>query len=171
MACFPKIDQPCPLGIDEQRRLDGWCARCEKTVHALDGMSEEQRRLLLRRAKGPICVSYRVPAMRPLGAGFGAALAVTMSASALAIDVMPTGARSDPAQSHAGNPNTILTGSGVSGPECDEAGAVANEEFQPIDTVTITGGVLSPDSAEWVDDSDLPDLPMLNAQASSAPNP
>lgn len=171
MACFPKIDQPCPLGIDEQRRLDGWCARCEKTVHALDGMSEEQRRSLLREAKEPVCVSYRVPAMRPLGAGFGAALAVTMSASALAIDILPTGARSDPAQSHAGNPNTILAGSEAGGPECDEVKAVAHEEGLPLDTITITGGVRSPDSAEWIDDSELPDLPMLNAPTSSAPNP
>lgn len=171
MACFPKIDQPCPLGIDERKRIDGWCARCEKTVHALDGMSEEQRRTLLRNAKGPVCVSYRVPAMRPLGAGFGAALAMTMSASALAIDVLPTGAQADPLQSHAGTSSTILSGSKAGGPECDEVRAVADEEFQPIDTVTITGGVRSPDSAEWVDDSDLPDLPMLSAPASSAPNP
>lgn len=170
MACFPKIDQPCPLGIDEQRRLDGWCARCEKTVHALDGMSDEERRSLLRDAKGPVCVSYRMPVMRPLGAGFGAALAMTMSASALAIDVLPRRAQPDPLQSHTGNPSTILSESKASGPECDEVEAAAREEFQPIDTITITGGVRSPDAADWIDDSDLPDLPMLN-ESVSAPNP
>ena len=43
MACFPKIDQPCPLGIDERERIDGYCARCEKTVHALDALDQAAR--------------------------------------------------------------------------------------------------------------------------------
>ena len=75
MPCLPRIDQPCPLGRAEQAQLGGFCTRCEKTVHVLDAMSADQRRSLLQRASGPICVSYRV------SAGLGAALALSLAAA------------------------------------------------------------------------------------------
>ena len=162
MACFPKIDQPCPLGIDEQRRLDGWCARCEKTVHALDGMSEEERRSLLRRAGGPICVAWRRPAPKRIGIGLGAALAASVTASALAIEVLPAGPAAEPLQTPATSAPSLL-GAKSAGPECDEEAKAAAE---PSLQMVMVGGVSDPAAAEWVDDSDLPDLPMVSAAAS-----
>lgn len=162
MACFPKIDQPCPLGIDEQKRIDGWCARCEKTVHALDGMSDEQRRSLLRRADGPICVAWRRPVPKHIGIGLGAALAASVTASALAIEILPTGGpATDPLQTPATSAPPLLGGKSE-GPECDEAAKAAAE---PSLQMVMVGGVSDPAAAEWIDDSDLPDLPMVSATA------
>lgn len=164
MACFPKIDQPCPLGIDEQKRIDGWCGRCAKTVHSLDGMSGEDRRALLRGADGPICVSYRRPLARGLGVGLGAALAMSVSASALAIDGLPTAAAADPAQSSVEKAQSSLLGDKAEGSKCDEAEKVAaSADAMPLESVLLTGGVSHPADAEWIDDSDLPDLPMVSA--------
>lgn len=169
MACFPKIDQPCPLGIDEQKRIDGWCDRCAKSVHSLDGLSSDDRRALLRNADGPICVSYRRPATRGIGVGLGAALAMSVSASALAIDVLPAGPATDPAQSSVEKgPPLLLLGDKAAGPECDEAKkAAAASGSMPLENemIILTGGVSSPADAEWIDDSDLPDLPMISAAA------
>lgn len=161
MACFPKIDQPCPLGIDERKRIDGWCARCEKTVHALDGMSEEQRRALLRQADGPICVSWRRPAPRRIGIGLGAALAASVTASAFAIEVLPTTPAVDPLQTPATSAPSLLGGKSE-GPECDEEAKAAAE---PSLQMVMVGGVSDPTAAEWTEDSDLPDLPMVSATA------
>lgn len=69
MACFPTIDQPCPLGIDAQRRIRGHCAHCSKHVQSLDGMDDAARAVYLRAATGPVCVSYRVPRAAILGLG------------------------------------------------------------------------------------------------------
>lgn len=170
MACFPKIDQPCPLGIDEQKRIDGWCGRCAKNVHALDGMSSDDRRALLRGASGPICVSYRRPVARGLGVGLGAALAMSVSASALAIDGLPTGPAADPALSSVEKGQRSPFGDKAEGPKCDEAekAAVDVSEGMSMSMVTV-GGISHPADVEWIDDSDLPDLPMLNAPA--PPNP
>jgi len=71
MARFPKIDRPCPLEIDAQRRIDGHCGHCGKTVHCLDGKSDAERNDLLRKSSGSLCVSYT------LTAGMSAALALS----------------------------------------------------------------------------------------------
>lgn len=170
MACFPKIDRPCPLGIDEQKRIDGHCNHCAKRVHALDTLGGAERRALLSRADGPICVSYRRSMPRGLGAGLGAALAMSVSASALAIDVLPTGAATDPAQSSVEKARPSLLGDKADGPKCDEAkDTAAAAETAPLEVVVLVGGVSDPSNAEWIDDSGLPDLPMVSAKAS--PNP
>jgi hypothetical protein len=170
MACFPKIDQPCPLGIDEQKRIDGWCGRCAKNVHALDGMSSDDRRALLRGASGPICVSYRRPVARGFGVGLGAALAMSVSASALAIDGLPTGPATDPALSSVEKGQPSPFGDKAEGPKCDEAEKVAvSADAMSLNSVLLTGGISNPADAEWIDDSDLPDLPMVSAAAQPDP--
>ncbi len=170
MACFPKIDQTCPLGIDEQNRIDGYCGRCAKAVHALDTLGDTERRALLSKADGPICVSYRRPAARGLGVGLGAALAMSVSASALAIDVLSSASATEPAQSSIDKARPALLGEKGDGPKCDEAAkAAAAGEPLPLEMIVMVGGVSNPAYAEWVDDSDLPDLPMINAPASSDP--
>jgi len=163
MACFPKIDQPCPLGIDEQKRIDGWCGRCAKNVHSLDTLGDAERRALLSKAAGPVCVSYRRPAVRHVGARLGAVLAMSVSASALAIDVLPVGPAADPAQGSVEKAQPSLFGEKGDGPRCDEAKKAAAAEPLPLEMIVMTGGVSHPADVEWIDDSDLPDLPMVSA--------
>jgi len=85
MALFPKIDQACPLGIDAQKRIDGYCGHCSKHVQALDGMDDAERGAFLRNATGPVCVSYRVPLRRGVSAGLGAVLVLDSIAIGAAI--------------------------------------------------------------------------------------
>lgn len=170
MAQVPKIDTPCPLGVDEQRRLDGHCARCDQHVHRLDAMSDSDRRALLAAADGPICVSYRSgsyrsssyrsssyrsesPRAMKRGAGFGIAIAATLvSGGAFAADppaLLPaaTGEQASPVA-----PAPLLAAPAPS-PDCED------EELELI----VLGGVSDPRDAQWVDDSELPDLPMRDA--------
>ncbi len=95
---------------------------------------------------------------------------MSVSASALAIDVLPTGPATDPTHSSVEKGQPSLLGDKAAGPECDEAkkAAAADEGDGRLMMVTF-GGVSDPAGAEWIDDSDLPDLPMVNAPAS--PNP
>jgi hypothetical protein len=74
MARFPIIDSPCPLGQDEIAGIAGHCRHCGETVHSLDGIDDAERSAFMSRAKGSICVSYRLP-MR-----IGAALALALAA-------------------------------------------------------------------------------------------
>lgn len=155
MAQVPKIDTPCPLGVDEQRRLDGHCARCDKHVHRLDAMSDSDRRALLAAADGPICVSYRSEHPRAMrrGAGFGLAIAATLvSGGAFASDppdLLPaaTGEQASPVA-----PAPLLAAPAPS-QDCED------EKLERI----VLGGVSDPHDAQWVDDSELPDLPMRDA--------
>lgn len=156
MAQVPKIDSPCPLGIDEQRRLDGHCGRCDKQVHRLDALSDGERRALLSAADGPICVAYRAerPRATRRSAGFGIAIAATLvSSGAFAAD----------------SPTSLI--SPVKGPPVllvpqDETKDCADEaEATSIERIEMVGGVNDPADAHWVDDSDLPELPMREAAA------
>lgn len=159
MAQVPKIDSPCPLGIDEQRRLDGHCGRCDKHVHALDAMSDGERQALLRSAEGSICVSYRTPhrSVSRRGAGFGIAIAATLvSGGAFAADppsLLPAAASEQATPVSAASP--LLEPAPVQ--NCEE-------EDPGLEFITV-GGVSDPQDAHWVDDSDLPELPMREAAA------
>jgi hypothetical protein len=152
MALFPKIDQPCPLGIDEQKRIDGYCGRCNKAVHSLTAMSESDRLAFLGNATGPVCVSYRVNVRRSVGAGLGAAaLALSMAGPLYATDApqilqSATGGHAvDAAQTSADAPATP---------------PVVEENHEVI----LAGGVSNPADAEFVDEADVPELPMVREQ-------
>lgn len=146
MACFPKIDQPCPLGIDEQKRINGYCGHCSKAVHSLNGMSESERLTLLRNADGPICVSYRVKVRRSVGAGFSAALALSVINPAYAVDTLDVNAANkvEAVQMMPATPVPPPT--------------TANNEPREI---MLTGSVRDPNAALLVDEDDVPDLPMV----------
>lgn len=184
MACFPKIDKPCPLDIDAQRRLDGYCGHCSTTVHSLDAMDDAQRRALLHAASGPICVSYRAPVRRPAShrvAGYGLAIAATLvSGAAMANPPAPQAAQTPVEQASLLNQEPelleVLVLGGVSDPQ--DAGWVDDGSTPELPQLTaealreeiaqaehldrievVGGGVSDPGNAEWVDDSDLPVLP------------
>ncbi|MEG3791315.1 hypothetical protein V1318_14390 [Lysobacter sp. CCNWLW3] len=168
MAQVPKIDSPCPLGIDEQRRLDGHCARCDKHVHRLDALSDDERHALLIAADGPICVSYRSerPRASRRGAGFGIAIAASLvSAGAYASD--PPLLPPQPASATPVAPTPLL----AQAPAKDCA-----DEVTSIEMIEFVGGVSDPRDAHWADDSELPELPMREAAAlddttAAAPTP
>lgn len=141
MACFPKIDQPCPLGIDARRRIDGWCGHCARAVYSLDGMDDAGRVAFLRNAKGPLCVTYRVAA-RGAALGLGAALVLaTPIGKAQERDVAPT----SPVDAAVMTPASSADGSDMS-----------------LDSITV-GGVSDPTTVEFIDASDaLPELPIVH---------
>lgn len=154
MACFPKIDQPCPLDRDAQRRIAGHCGRCDKTVHALDAMDDVERAALLRDAAAPVCVSYRLPL------GLGAALALSMAGSALAADA---GSTANPSLFESVDAREIADTSDMAmsaiSPAADSDDAIFGDDG--LDMVFV-GGVTDPTQAVWVDDSNLPELPILH---------
>jgi len=183
MARFPKIDQPCPLGIDEQRRIDGYCGHCEKPVHDLTVFDDDERIAFMRAKQGPLCVSYRVPRVAParhLGAGFGAALAIgvltahpaigaAVEADAVATEALPVSAGVDRrSQSAVEQAPPIETAATPAKPKCregdaDTSSAVAADADGKLMEMTITvGGVNDPAEAHFVDVSELPDLPMIH---------
>lgn len=159
MAFFPKIDSPCPLGIDEQRRINGHCGRCDKHVHALDGMSDADRRSLLADATGPICVSYR----RSSRIASLAAVAITLvSVSAMAgedrADTTPLApiAQQQEVTPVAGTLDLVKPVD-VTAPDAEE-----------LDQIILVGGISAPQDAEWDDESTLPELPIRTLPLESA---
>lgn len=191
MPSFPRIDSPCPLSAEEQRAIDGHCDRCDKHVHALNDMSEAERRALLAAATGPICVSYRKPMPRRVGR-IGAAIAATL--------ITTTAYAGDPATPSASQPTVAAALQGVEEDEfLDEivfvggvndsqdalaaldmsvpalpmhtlalvpgAGQETDEEERLDVIVVVGGGIHAPADAEWVDEESLlPELPMIAAQ-------
>jgi len=142
MARVPRIDRPCPLSPAEQRGIAGDCTRCGHPVHRLDDLDDAQREALLAAMPGPICVSYRTPSR----AASLAAIALTLIAgSALADSPAPL----------------------VPGPAAPSTPVEAEAEALPLESITWVGGVDEPRSAQWVDDSRLPELPMIERDAAN----
>ena len=165
MSRFPKIDQPCPLGVDEQKRIAGYCTRCEKSVHSLDALTQAERESLLRSARGSICVSWRTPAPRR-AARFGAAIALAMVVlPAAATEVVPTAA--DSSAETVAPPNALSDALHPAEVKCHDGDQLAQATEPQVTWETITvGGVSHPGDAEWVDaDDSLPELPIVTEYA------
>jgi len=165
MGRFPKIDQPCPLGMDAQKRVDGYCMRCEKNVHSLDALTPGERESLLQSASDSICVSYHVPAPRRT-ARFGAAIALAMVVLPVAAaDVVP---KADASHAESAAPASALSDA-LHPPEvkCHDGDPVVEDNTPlPDEMILLTGGVSHPGDAEWVDSDDsLPDLPRVVERA------
>jgi hypothetical protein len=153
MALFPKIDQACPLGIDAQKRINGYCGHCSKHVQALDGMDDAERGAFLRNATGPVCVSYRVPLRRGVSAGLGAVLVLSLAGPVRASDApiaVPTQANAVHATQ-----DVARAAPPVSVPE------------PPKPEVMLMGGVSNPAEAQMVEADDVPELPIVSEPAVS----
>jgi hypothetical protein len=175
MARVPLIDSPCPLSQTERVRIDGHCGRCNKAVHVLDGLDDFQRRSLLAAAKGPLCVSYRVPTNR--APAIGVAMAVMFSAGAAmagqdcdeakpafqSVESSPAASVSGPHEGLSERLDTIQSLGGVIRRPVDAVWKDQDDEAtsERLDTIVMTGGVSSAEDAAWVDDSALPDLPIV----------
>jgi hypothetical protein len=147
MALFPKIDQPCPLGIDAQRRIAGYCGHCSKHVQALDGMNDAERGAFLRNAAGPVCVSYRVPLRRGVSAGLGAALVLSLAGPVRATDTPMQASTETNSVQAIQNVKTVTQP--VTPPKPDKP------------EVMLMGGVSNPADAELVEADDVPELPVV----------
>jgi hypothetical protein len=190
MARVPLIDSPCPLSQAEQLRIDGHCGRCHKTVHALDGLDDGQRRALFAAAKGPLCVSYRTSVKR--GPALGAAMAAMLSAGAAmagqdcdearpvfqSVESSPSTAFAGPEDAASERLEIIeIVGGGVRPRDAvwvDEADAGTQEVVEGsesddrLDTI-VMGGITSSQDAAWVDDGNVPDLPIVVETESGQP--
>lgn len=149
MARDPRIDSPCPLKQAEQLRIDGHCGRCDKHVHALDGLDDAQRHALFAAAKGPLCVSYRMRVNR--APALGAAMVVMFSASAAM-----AGQDCDEAKPLYQSVGSAPVEQLVNLEEADE-GKDAVERFDTL----VMGGIESAADAAWIDDENLSDLPVV----------
>ena len=153
MACFPKIDRPCPLSRAEQAGVGRHCAHCDHAVHHLDGLDSQARRALLRNAGGPLCVAYRVP----------------MAAAALALSLaMPVAAQEGTGLPPAPDDAPIVSSATADGPVSpvaspqDAEAPDCAEELSEI--IMVMGGISAPDAAQWLDetDSELPEIPVVS---------
>ncbi|UVO53284.1 hypothetical protein [Sphingomonas sp. SUN039] len=62
MSWFPAIARPCPVADRLDTVMTGNdCRHCGQTVHNLDGTTEAQRRRLMAKAAGELCVRYSRP--------------------------------------------------------------------------------------------------------------
>ncbi len=84
MALFPRIQSPCPYRDNLSAIMDGdFCRMCQRQVHDISAMSDDERVALIAGCKEEICVSYRVSAKTALAAAaMSAALGMPMAAAA-----------------------------------------------------------------------------------------
>ena len=149
MPHFPMIDRPCPLDAGVRGRLDGHCTHCDKAVHRLDRMNEDDRRRLLAGADGPICVAYAAPANAARRGRFGAAIAATLICSSGLGTALPAQA----------------AGQEVAAPATGQApGSADTEEQVSLEYVVLVGGIDNPRQALRAIDTRLPELPMRRAE-------
>lgn len=151
MACFPKIDRPCPLSRAEQAGVGRHCAHCDHAVHHLDGLGGEARRALLHQATGPLCVAYRVP--------MAAALVLSLA--------LPAAAQESPGLPRSSGEAPIVSAAAAEGPVSPVAPLQAEPpecEETLDDLVLLMGGISAPDAAQWLDEaeSELPEIPVVS---------
>jgi len=156
MALFPIIDSPCPLSQLELSGIAGHCGRCGKMVHALDGMDDADRSALMRQAKRPTCVSYRLPI------AVGAALALSLAAPVLAHDASAESPRHQAIAVPAHGDSPV-----------SKTPAVAPADTQPKPPepmyVITAGGVHVPAASKWTEDRSLPELPTATDDSLAIP--
>ena len=158
MARFPRIDQPCPLAPDAQKRIKGDCGLCGKTVHCLDGRSDAERAEFMRKASGPVCVSYR------LTAGISAAFALSMAGPLAASPVEASADKSSPTAAQQAETQPVIFQAGTPPAQTP---VTAEETLEELEIIFV-GGVSRPGEAEWVDtDESLPELPMREEPAAA----
>ena len=153
MAVFPRIDRPCPLDAAQRRDVAGGhcghCGHCGKTVHDLDGMSDPERVQFMRKANGPVCISYSLTA---------AALALSMAGPAIATDQEGSGKAAPAAIVTAASPAQDAQATPV--PIASEIKSLPAQ----AGTELFLGGVENPADAQWIDDdTSLPELPVRKA--------
>ena len=157
---FPKIDSPCPLRWKALPTADkNFCTQCERQVHNLSDMTEQQRRQFLASCNGKVCIAYTVSRARPLAAmhlGLGM-LAAIVATPALAQEATHEGM----------SPRTGVQVFAHEQPAhvvCDDTNARAEKEF--FEAIVVAGGVTDPQNVRWVEgDAGRPTLPVVQDDA------
>jgi hypothetical protein len=137
-----------------------FCGQCQRRVHNLDSMSEDERIAFLTACSGDVCVSYTVKRARTIPAALGIGVfALAASSGAFAGNESSAPAMQNESKFDWGKPT---------GAECPPAKAnsvaLSDEEFIEIEA----GGVSAGDKLQWVDESELnkpdkADLPIIAA--------
>lgn len=146
MACVPRIDSPCPLPAAEAVAVQGDCRHCGHAVHDLDVLDEAGRRALFATTNGRICVRYRMALPAALALGLGLSVIAPLEAAEPA-KIIPSLTLAEPAAPQSSVVQKPL--------------AVMDEDLEKDLEVILLGGIQSPQDAEWVDDTDLPPLPVI----------
>jgi hypothetical protein len=147
----PRIDRPCPLDGESQRRVGDFCRHCAHPVQRLDRMDAAAQERL-RRSSGPVCVSYRV------AVGVGAALAVAIAPGLAGAQASALPPASNPAMEH---PLIVTDASAPASPVSPLAAPAEPPECDEWLEFIVVGGVSDPSTAEWIElDRSLPDLPV-----------
>lgn len=127
MASFPLVDSPCPHDGPLSEILDSdHCRLCDKKVHDLGPMNSGERRSLLRKSEGELCVRYAQPARVARMIGTTAVGAGALTSPAFAQTAAP-----DPQQVSADTQQAI-------------------QEAIPEEQWIIVGGIRDPKAAHWV---------------------
>ncbi len=112
-----------------------YCGQCERRVHNLDGMSEEQRQAFFTGCNGEVCIAYtvrRAPKLATYGlASLGAAIGVGALAQGVTVN--------DPPSSYCDPTDTVVIVTG---------GTNAGKELQWVDE----------SEANLPDNPELPDI-------------
>jgi hypothetical protein len=141
MTRVPVITSPCPLRWNAAPRAGkDFCGQCQRRVHNLDALTEDQRVAFLGGCETTVCVFYTVRRPRAAAATLGLGLA--------AVGALAAGAA--PAQ------------------EAQTENPVAGEYCDPFDEVVVTGGVVPDAGLQWIDEAEAqapakPDLPQIEA--------
>lgn len=147
MARVPVIESPCPIAGKQLPAGDTeHCSRCERSVHNLDRLSEQERQKFMNACSGKVCVAYTVRI--PMHGLRRRALPRATLSAALALSSLsglPAAAQESPVvgMSPVNDPNGL--------PNCDDY------------TEIWVGGVSKGDDAQWVDDGKdaPPELPTI----------
>ena len=152
MTRIPVVESPCPIaGKGLPAGATEHCARCDRSVHNLDRMSQRERQDFMSSCSGKVCVAYtvRLPIRHR-----GLAVASLAAAAALALPAAAT-PPSDGAEPPVGAMSPLPTSAGATPhlPNCNDF------YFEEI----IVGGVSRGDQAEWADDGKNapPELPTI----------
>lgn len=153
MAKVPVISSPCPFRWNRAPAPgQDFCGQCQRQVHNLDLMSNEQRVEFIQSCKGEVCVSYT--ARRPTlvkNVALGLGLAAGMLSSNLSAEDDTKGLR----QIESKLQDSIT--------EWENKEALETKE---LDVIVLLGGtILDPETSRWVDDteveiSEVKDLPV-----------
>jgi hypothetical protein len=146
MALVPRITSPCPLRFSSMpAEGKDFCGKCERRVHNLDGMSQQQRQEFFASCGGDVCVAYTVQWPQRLARSLraGAVAAVALSASSMAL-----GQDAAPVDSAASAPIEDV----VTGPTCDP-----NHDLESI----TVGGVQGIPAFVDVSELDRPEAPSI----------
>ncbi len=105
MARYPVLDTPCPIKNSLHRVMRGdFCTNCNRQVHDLTAMNENERDAFFDSCSGEICIQIKRPsAAKAIAASLAAAsLAMPMAAAAqdapTAVQEVPTASEANAAQ-------------------------------------------------------------------------